>query len=58
MAQIKSSLWVEQFRPQSIKDIILPNDFKRFFNKILKSSEVPNLLISSPVPGTRKNYCC
>ena len=38
MGKIKSSLWVEQFRPQSIKDIILPNDFKHFFNNILKST--------------------
>lgn len=54
MAKNLSSLWVEKFRPQSVKDMILPNDFKKFFAKIIKSGEVPNLLLSSPTPGTGK----
>lgn len=53
MAKINSSLWVEHFRPQSIKDIVLPKDFKKFFNNIINSEEIPNLLLYSPVPGTR-----
>lgn len=54
MSQINSSLWVEQFRPQSVKDMVIPKDFKKFFTNVLKSEEVPNILLSSPVPGTGK----
>ena len=50
MAKIKSSLWVEQFRPVSVKDMVMPKDFKSFFNKVMTSDEIPNLLLSSPVP--------
>jgi len=49
-----SSLWVEKFRPRKIKDMILPKEFITFFNKIVESGEVPNLLLSSPTPGTGK----
>lgn len=50
MAQIDNSLWIEAFRPIKIKDMVLPNDFKKFFNNILKQKEIPNLLLASPVP--------
>jgi len=50
MAQINSTLWVEAFRPVSVKDMVLPSDFKKFFNKVMKSEEIPNLLLSSPTP--------
>lgn len=53
MAQIDSSLWVEKFRPQKISDMVLPKDFKKFFNKVLKDKDSPNLLLSSPVPRNR-----
>lgn len=50
MAQIDSSLWVEKYRPISVKDMIMPKEFKSFFNKVMKSSEITNLLLSSPTP--------
>lgn len=53
MAQIDSSLWIEKYRPISVKDMIMPKEFKSFFNKVMKSSEITNLLLSSPTPGTR-----
>lgn len=53
MARIKSSLWVEQYRPISVKDMVMPKDFKSFFNKVLASEEIPNLLLSSPTPRNR-----
>lgn len=34
--------------------MVLPNDFKKFFSNVLKSEEIPNLLLSSPSPGTGK----
>lgn len=54
MAQINSTLWVEAFRPISVKDMVLPSDFKKFFKKVMAQEEIPNLLLSSAVPGTGK----
>jgi hypothetical protein len=56
MAQIKSSLWVEKYRPKTIKDIVLPKKISDFFKNIVKTGELPNLLLISPTPGTRKNH--
>ena len=47
-------LWVEQFRPQKIDDAILPNEFKAFFKSVVKSGEIPNLLLESSTPGSGK----
>ena len=49
------SLWVEKFRPKSIKDVVMPKSFHIFFDKIIKSGDVPNLLLSSSMPGTGKS---
>lgn len=47
-------LWVEKFRPATIKDVIMPKDFRNFFNKIVKSKNLPNLLLTSSTAGTGK----
>ena len=39
-------LWVERFRPQTIKDCILPDQLKETFSKIVESGEVPNMLFT------------
>lgn len=54
MAKINSSLWVEAFRPKSVKDMVMPKEFMKFFKKIVSSGDCPNLLLASPVPGTGK----
>lgn len=54
MAAIKSGLWVEMFRPKTVKDIVLPKEFAKYFNEIVKSGDLPNLLLCSPTPGTGK----
>ena len=56
MAHIQSNLWVEKYRPQTVKDIVLPKEFIKYFNNIVKTGELPNLLLCSPTPGTRKKY--
>jgi DNA polymerase III delta prime subunit len=43
----KSSLWVEKYRPKTVKDLILPAPIKTFLAKIVESKEVPNLLFFS-----------
>lgn len=47
-------LWVEKFRPSTIKEVIMPKDFRNFFNKIVKKKDMPNILLTSSTPGTGK----
>lgn len=57
MAKIASNVWVERYRPKHVKDIVLPNDFMKFFKDVVSNSfeeGIPNLLLSSPTPGTGK----
>ena len=39
-------LWVEKYRPKTISDIILPDDLKETFTKIVESGEMPNMLFT------------
>ena len=39
-------LWVEKYRPKTISDIILPDNLKETFTKIVQSSEMPNMLFT------------
>ena len=39
-------LWVEKYRPQNIKDCILPNELKSTFQQFVKNEEIPNLLLT------------
>ena len=57
MAKISSNVWVERYRPKRVKDMVLPKDFMSFFKKLVdENSEdgIPNILLSSPTPGTGK----
>ena len=49
-----SSLWVEKWRPDHVKDVVMPAAFHSYFNKIISSGNVPNLLLYSSTPGTGK----
>ena len=51
---IKDYLWVEKYRPEHIKDIVLPDKFMNFFSGIVEKGEIPNMLLSSTVPGSGK----
>jgi len=52
--KLSKYLWCEKFRPASIKDVLLSSSMKRFFKKIVKDEQVPNLLFYSTSPGTGK----
>lgn len=41
------SKWVEKYRPDHVKDVILPKTERRFFDEIVKTKEVPNLMLYS-----------
>ena len=38
-------LYVEKYRPQTIKDTILPGRIKQTFNDFIESGEIPNLML-------------
>ena len=52
--QATYSLYTEKYRPQKIDHCILPTEHKTAFKKIVKSGDVPNLLLYSSSPGTGK----
>ena len=41
-----TDLFVEKYRPQTIEDCILPKHLKQTFTEIVKTGEVPNLLLT------------
>ena len=43
---MKDFLWVEQYRPKTIDDCILPTHIKDSFKGFLEQGEIPNLLLS------------
>jgi len=46
-------LWVEQYRPKTIDDCILPSSLKTLFSSFIKKGELTNLLLSG-TPGIGK----
>jgi len=46
-------LWVEQYRPKTIDDCILPSSLKTLFSSFIKKGELSNLLLSG-TPGIGK----
>lgn len=52
--QLKYSLFVEKYRPNSIDNVLLTKANKQFFRKMVEEKEVPNLLFMSSSPGTGK----
>jgi DNA polymerase III delta prime subunit len=49
-----NSLWVEKYRPQTLDDLVLPNEYKVKFKEYFKTKDVPSLLLHGP-PGTGKS---
>jgi DNA polymerase III delta prime subunit len=41
-------LWVEEYRPQTVADCILPSGLKKTFQEFVDAGEFPNLLFSGP----------
>lgn len=47
------NLWVEQYRPSSIDDLVLTEENRKIFNGFIQKDEIPNLLFYGN-PGTGK----
>ena len=52
--QLAQFIWIEKFRPQAVKDILLPNKLKKYFLGLIEKKEIPNLLLYSSNPGSGK----
>jgi replication-associated recombination protein RarA len=52
--QLSYTLWTEKYRPEKVKDMLLPSNYTKFFKELVKDGEVPNLLLYSSTPGTGK----
>ena len=50
---MKESLWVELYRPHTISDCILPEEYKKTFQSYVDRKEIPHLLLCGG-PGTGK----
>jgi DNA polymerase III delta prime subunit len=50
---MKNFLWVEEYRPHTIEDCILPTSLKKVFTGFIEQGEIANLLLSGP-PGVGK----
>jgi len=46
-------LWVEKYRPRTLEDMVLPEDYRMIFQKFINEKEVPHLLLYGP-PGSGK----
>jgi DNA polymerase III delta prime subunit len=42
----KDILWVEQYRPSTIDDLVLPENIKGTFREIISQDKIPNLILS------------
>lgn len=54
MDDITNAVWPEKYRPASIKTMVMPIQLRNYFNKIIKTSTVPNMIFHSINPGTGK----
>jgi len=51
MSDILSSMWVEKYRPATLKDVSLPERYSQDFERIITKNMLPNLLFSGPPGG-------
>jgi DNA polymerase III delta prime subunit len=51
---IANSLWVEKYRPKNIDDVVLKEDYKNDFKRMIERNDVGNLLFSGS-PGSGKS---
>lgn len=52
--QLQNNIWVEAFRPPSVKDMVLPDKYREDFVTFIETGKIPNLLFYSSSGGTGK----
>jgi len=51
MSELLDSLWIEKYRPKTLDNLVLPEQYKKDFSKIIEKGSIPNLLFSGPPGG-------
>ena len=49
--QLSNNIWVEAFRPPSVKDMVLPDKYREDFISYIQEGRIPNLLFYSSSGG-------
>lgn len=50
-----SSVFYKKYEPQTVEDLVLPNELKVKLQKFVQSQNMPHLLLCSDTPGTGKS---
>jgi len=48
---IESNLWIEKFRPKTVDDMVLPDEYATEIKSFIAKKEIPNMLLSGPAGG-------
>lgn len=51
MSETLDGMWVEKYRPKTLKDLVLPEKYVIDFQRIIDRNALPNLLFSGPPGG-------
>jgi len=51
MSEFQESLWVEKYRPKKLEDLVLPDRYRKDFERIIETGALPNLLFYGPPGG-------
>lgn len=51
MGELVDSLWIEKYRPRKLEELVLPENYRTDFAKIISTQSLPNLLFSGPPGG-------
>lgn len=52
--QLSYTLFTEKYRPSKVSEVLMPNEYRTFFNQLIKEGEIKNLLLYSSIPGAGK----
>ena len=47
-------LWVEKYRPNTIRDCILPDELKKTFGLFVQDKHIPNMILSGKLKALVK----
>ena len=50
---VQEFVWTEKYRPQTLDDVIIPDEFKQILRGFIDQGRIPNLLLSGG-PGIGK----
>jgi len=51
MGEFQEGLWVEKYRPKKLEDLVLPDRYRKDFERIIETGDLPNLLFYGPPGG-------